>query len=138
MLPGTKKKSPESKAVTELCQILEHARDEFDNLKEDQQSKHKMPWKAAMQRFVATHYSQFKVLSPPKYAKFLRILKDKEYGITAAVLAFAAMGNLDEKPEDDNELEDVSPLEVKEMNDNLPAMYEWDKILRENPPRQSA
>ena len=133
-------KSPEAKAITELCQILEHARDEFDNLEEDKQSKYKMPWKAAMQRFVDTHYPWFKLIinNPAMYAKFLRLLKDKEYGFTGAVLAFAAMGNLDEKPEDDKELEDVSPQQVNKMKDELPRMYEFDKILRKNPPPQSA
>ena len=135
MSPQTKAKSPQAKAFTELGQILADARDEFENLEKDKQSKYKMTWSAALKRFIETHYPWFKILTndPANYAKFLRILKDKDYGITAAILAFAAMGDLEEE-EDETELVVVSPEEVEKMKDELTSMYEFDNILRENPP----
>ena len=138
MSPQAKVMSPQAKAFKELGQILANARDEFEELGEDKQSEYKMTWSTAMKRFVETYYPWFKTLSsnPAKYAKFLRKIKEPHFEITSAVLAFAAFGKFEE--DDEKELKDVPAEEANEIIEEIKNMCDFTKVMRENPPPESA
>ena len=132
--------SREAKAFEELGQILADARDTFEKLDKDKQSDYEVTWNKGMSDFVASYYLFFKDLSWQKYAELLRKIKDKNNGFTGAILAFAAWGQYEDEDEDGDGsgLQELPPEDVEEIKNNLPPMLKFKKILRENPPRQSA
>ena len=124
----------------QLKTIIDNAREKFDKLDEAEQSKYAMTWDKGMKMFVETYYDWFKVShsNPKRYAILLRYLKNS--GFTGAVLAFACdWDNEVEDEEEEENYEELSSEKVEEIKNNLPAMFKFKQIMKDNPPsRQSA
>ena len=125
----------------QLKTIIDNALEKFDQLEEAQQRKYTVTWDKGMKIFVETYYDWFKVIhsKPKRYAILLRYLKNSEC-ITGPVLAFAcAWDNEVEDEEEEENYEELSSEKVEEIKNNLPAMFKFKQIMKDNPPsRQSA
>ena len=123
----------------QLKTIIDNAQEKFDKLDEAEQSKYAMTWDKGMKMFVETYYDWFKVIhsNPKRYAVLLRYLKNSEC-ITGPVLAFACAWDNEVDLEEDN-YEELSSEKVEEIKNNLPAMFKFKQIMKDNrPSRQSA